>query len=176
MPPQVGGLSGGVDMTLNSEVRNHLDSIFFLLEETTVVREALEDWETGWAPWGAFQELEQFRSAWLAATSDREIHRKLGFYVLWDSVKTCFPEDLDRLLKEFPPEIGDYSPNVLRAILREEDFDGFIGALVLFFSQIAEDLEEKLEAARSPLSDWWNLERVEVIAKIYEKVRSWEAE
>jgi len=168
--------SGRFILAINSESRDYLDSIFFLLEETAVVREALEEWESGWTPWGAFQELEQFKSAWLAATSDLEIHRKLGFYVLWDSVKTCLPENLDRLVQDFPPEIGDYSPNVLRAILRDDDFAGFINALGLFFSQIADNLEDELEEAQSPLSDWWSLQREGVIAEILEMVAGWEAQ
>lgn len=159
---------------MNSDQLDHMRAVFFLLEETAVVREAVEDWQDDWAPWGPFESLDQFVQAWNALALQADAFSSVGFYVLWDSLKDLFPESLDSDIREYPPEVGDLAVSVLSSVLREDGLEDFTFALEDYCGSINDDGQELVSEALPELAQWWDSQRGDTLAEMWRVVSALE--
>jgi len=149
-------------------------AVFFLLEETAVVREAVEDWQDDWVSWGPFESLDQFVQAWNFLALQPDAFSSVGFYVLWDSLKDTFPESLDGDIREYPPEVGDSAVTMLSAVLREDGLEDFSFALEEHLGSINDDAQELVAEASPALAEWWGSQRGDTLDELWRVVSSLE--
>ena len=147
----------------------YMQSVFFLLEETDVVRDAVEGWQNHWEPWGPFKTLDQFVYAWESLALEKSALSDVGFFVVWDSVKHMFPDYMDKGLREYPPQPGDPAVSVMSSMLRDNGFEAFSE----FLWETASEGEGELEdSVINPLAVWWETERITVLESVWERVSS----
>lgn len=142
-----------------------LGAYFFLFEESEVIVEAREDWE----PWGPFQSYSQLISAYetLNKLSVTEQLEGFGFFLLWDSVKSSFPQICVQAFDEYPPNDCTSPGAILTSLLDAEGFDSFFAELNDYFSSIDDELEEEIADSEEKLQVWWDKNRSEVLEAIW---------
>ena len=154
---------------MNQRQLDYLRAVFFLLEETAVVRDAVEAWRDSWEPWGPFQTLEQFTQAWQFLALEKSAFSDIGFFVVWDSVKHMFPDYMDEGLRQYPPQPGDSAISVMSSILRADGFESFSESLWLVASEGEGELDD---ATVENLTAWWESERGRTLEAVWGLVSS----
>lgn len=154
---------------MNQGELGYLRAVFFLLEETAVVRDAVEEWRDSWEPWGPFQTLEQFIHAWQFLALEKSAFSDIGFFVVWDSVKHMFPDDMHEGLRQYPPQPGDSAISVMSSILRTDGFESFSESLWLVASEGEGELDD---ATVENLTAWWESERGKTLEAVWGLVSS----
>jgi hypothetical protein len=152
---------------MNSDQLDYMRAVFFLLEETDVVRDAVEEWQDSWEPWGPFQKLDHFVEAWNSLAPRKSAFSDVGFFVMWDSVKHLFPDSLDKAIREYPPGAGDSAISVMSSMLRDDDFEGFSLALEDYLRAEVDDGEELVSSALSKLAEWWDQDREKTLEAVW---------
>lgn len=156
---------------MNQHQLDYMRAVFFVLEETAVVRDAVEEWRGSWVPWGPFETLDQFVQTWEFLALKKSAFSDIGFFVVWDSVKNMFPDYMDEGLRQYPPQTGDSAISVMSSMLRDDGFDNFSEVLW----DTASDGEGELEdSVVDRLAVWWETERESVLQSVWERVKSLE--
>ena len=156
---------------MNQGQLDYMDAVFFLLEETDVVSDAVEDWAVSWEPWGPFQTLEQFIQAWHFLALKESALSDVGFFAVWDSVKHIFPDYMDEGLRRHPPQPGDVTTGVMSSMLRDDGFESFSEDLWLVASDGEGELEDD-DATVENLAAWWDSERGRTLETVWGLVSS----
>ena len=154
---------------MNQGLLDYLRAVFFLLEETAVVRDAVEEWRDSWEPWGPFQTLEQFIQAWQFLALEKSAFSDIGFFAVWDSLKHMFPEYMDEGVRQYRPQPGDSAISVMSSLLSDDGFESFTEFLWL----VASEGEGELGSATvENLAAWSESERGTTLEAVWRLVSS----
>lgn len=147
------------------DYEEELGAFFFLLEEPEVIADSADDWES----WGPFQTFAQLKQSWtkLTALPVEEALDGLGFFVLWDSVKTSLPDVCAKSFNEYPPNDFFLPGAILLSLLDPDGFDTFVENLTEYLAGLEEELDEVVSEARGSLASWWGAKRIETLSQIF---------
>lgn len=147
------------------DYEDELGAFYFLLEETDVIAESADDWE----PWGPFETYQQVMQSWEKLTSRpvTEVLDGLGFFVLWNSVKSSLPELCAERFEEYPPNDLYLPGAVLTSLLNADGFDTFAENLSDYLAGIDDELEAGVSKATPSLAKWWESSREQTLSEIF---------
>ena len=96
----------------------------------------------------------------------------LGFFALWDSLKTSLPDVCAKSFDEYPPNDFYLPGAILTSLLNPDEFEAFVENLFDYFAGIDEQLLELVVSAQEPLALWWEADRSETLVRICGHSRS----